>query len=269
MAVTIFEKFGSGAGQESSGPGSRQVLAYIAFGTSDDKAIKTAIQNHAPPTYDGLIAESYTIDPIGPDLWDVAVSYVDPSRKQEAPITAGSYRHEFSTSGGNVHLTHGLAVRSYAPTGKTAPNYTGAINVRNNIVEGCDIISPMMRHTIRKRISRAVITESYINNLAYLTGKVNNAVFRGYAKGEVLFMGADGQQGTEIDPEVSFDFMISRNLSGLSYGAISNVIKYGHEFLWVDYEAQDDATASALIQKPRAVYCHQVYEFGDFNTLNI
>lgn len=264
MAITMYEKFGSRQANETTGPGSREQLRYVMYGTSNDLAIKAHLEANAPPTYDGLVAENYTIEQVGPDLWDAVVSYVDPARKQEAPLLVTSYTYDFDMSGGTFHISHGLAVRSY-PT--SALSHNGAINVRHGSAEGIDIVVPMMRVSIRKRVPRAIITDAYLMILEGLAGKVNDAPFRGRAKGEVLFLGPSGTQGTEVDPEVSYQFMVSRNVTGLTIGTITGIEKKGHEYLWVDYE--DDPAATGLSKKPRAVYVHQVYEYGDFSLLSI
>lgn len=271
MAISMFEKFGSRSGQETSGPGSRQMLSYILTGSSDDIAIKLHVQNNAPPTYDGLIAENYSIEPLCPDVWEANVSYVDPSRKLDAPLSPGEITWEFDTSGGQTHITYATLVAKYPASGSSAaPNFTGGINVGSDKVpQGVDIAVPMMRVTVRKRVSRSYITDSYIYTLEQLTGKVNNATWRGRQKGELLFLGASGAQGTKVDPEISYSFLASRNVTGLSFGAITGVDKRGHEYLWVATKLQDDSTAGTLVSVPLGVYVHQVYEYGDFNLLGI
>ena len=105
-----------------------------------------------------------------------------------------------------------------------------------------------------------------------LTGAVNNAVFRGFQAGEVLFLGAGGsRRGTDPDDrwEISYKFAASPNQTGMAVGSIAGIQKRGWDYLWVQYGEDVDATAKVLIKKPIAVYVEQVYPIASFAGLGI
>ena len=100
-----------------------------------------------------------------------------------------------------------------------------------------------------------------------LTGKVNGATFKGFAVGEVLFLGASGSQRGNDDWEITFRFAASPNRWNLAVGYISGIRKRGWEYLWVRYaDAEDEGV---LVKRPVAAYVEQVYEYGDFRQLAI
>ncbi|HYD00135.1 MAG TPA: hypothetical protein VEB22_02830, partial [Phycisphaerales bacterium] len=113
-------------------------------------------------------------------------------------------------------------------------------------------------------------TSGYKGTLFALTGRTNSGGFRGFAAGEVLFLGASGsKRGDTGDWEITFRFAASPNATGLSVGTITGVAKKGWEYLWVRYADVQDATTKAIVKRPAAVYIERVYEAGNFGALGI
>ncbi len=96
---------------------------------------------------------------------------------------------------------------------------------------------------------------------------MNNAAFKGFAVGEVLFLGASGSQRGADDWEITYRFAASPNVTGLAVGPISGINKKGWEYLWVRYADAEDQ--NVLVKQPIAAYVEQVYELGNFSTLGI
>ena len=113
----------------------------------------------------------------------------------------------------------------------------------------------------------AFIDGAYKATLFALTGKVNGGSFKGFAAGEVLFLGASGSQRGNEDWEISYKFAASPNMTGLSVGALTGIAKGGWQHLWVLYSDQVDQ--NTLIKRPIAAYVEQVYWPGDFSLLGI
>jgi hypothetical protein len=149
---------------------------------------------------------------------------------------------------------------------------SGAIGVDANGVNGIDIITPQLQWQEQYDVPNAYITAAYVRGLAGLTGTTNNAAFRGFEAGEVLFVGCSGSQ--EWDNEkgsgpwsLSYRFIASKNVTGQTIGSISGIEKKGHEYLWVRYE--DAVSGSSLLKQPKAVYVSKVYKDADFSQLGI
>ena len=245
-------------------------MHYTLDGTPDDLTAKTLLLNSTPTNYDGLVRDECTLDPIfvdtttGQGKWECTVRYVAPENTQP-PVGESSF--SFDTGGGTQHITQSITtVNKYAPPGKTAPDFKGAVGVTHDNVEGVDITVPVYNFS-----ETHYIDDGDVNKAAYfaLTGKTNNAAWKGFAAGEVLFLGASGSKRGSDDWEITFRFAASPNKTGLTVGDIVGINKAGWEYMWVRYADAEDAVAKAIVKKPVAVYVEKVYEDGDFSTLGI
>ena len=106
-------------------------------------------------------------------------------------------------------------------------------------------------------------------SLFYLAGKVNDALFKGLAAGECLFLGASGSKRGTDDWEIPFGFAGSPNRTGLSVGPITGISKKGWEYLWVRYADVEDTASHTLVKQPIGAYVEKVYEEGNFSSLGI
>lgn len=111
-----------------------------------------------------------------------------------------------------------------------------------------------------------MVTPAYRGTLFNLTGKVNNASFKGLAAGECLFLGASGAKRGSDDWEITFRFAGSPNRTGITVGGIS---KKGWEYLWVRYADVEDTASNTLVKRLVAAYVEKVYEEGNFAALGI
>ena len=262
MAVTINEKFDSRPA--TSGIESPSVdLLYVVQGTDDDSVVKSTVDATIPAIYQGLVFQSYTIDPLGGGVWEVSVRY-----GKKEPKETGDSSFSFDTGGGTQHITQSLStVSSHAPPGKTTPDFKGAIGVSDDRVNGADITVPVYQFAETHYIAVASVTQAYKATLFSLTGKVNNGTFRGFSAGEVLFLGASGSQRGKDDWEITFRLAASPNVTGLTVGDITGIDKKGWEYLWVRYA--DTVDQNVLVKQPIAAYVEKVYELGAFSGLGI
>jgi hypothetical protein len=250
--------------------------SYKVFGTTDDVVLHNDINAtisgsfwQYPGTDAIFLPDSYSVEYLGDDAWQVTVNYVkegadDPS--QQNPLKRA---RSFDTGGGTTHITQALSESRY---GTGAPDMQGAIGVDDNSVAGVDVVIPALQWTETYDVPSQYVTQGYINTLANLTGTVNQGGFRGFAAGEVLFVGCSGSQ--EWDSErgdgpwsLSYKFTASPNASNLAVGSITVTTKKGHEYLWVRYE--DAVESNTLIKRPKHVYVNRVYRETSFASLGI
>jgi hypothetical protein len=281
--------------------------SWKIFGSTDDTAVHRDVNAEVTANYlfwqhpnqpdKQLQAESYSLDYLGDEAWQLTVNYAGAGADgdEENPLRRS---RSFDTSGGTQHITQAIgspAERRYAEGDDTAPNQFGAIGVDGNSVQGVDIVTPALQWTENYDVPAAYISTDYIKSLANLTGTVNNAPFRGFPAGEVLFTGASGSQ--EWDEEkgdgpwsLSYKFVQSPNaglntaanvtgpigptgptdtLPALTIGSVTGIEKRGHEYLWVRYEDAVNNISNALVKRPRYVYVNPVYREEDFSGLGI
>jgi hypothetical protein len=200
----------------------------------------------------------------GDGQWVVTVRYgIRP------PSEVGESSFAFDTSGGTQHITQSLGtVASYAASG-TPPDFGGAVGVTHDSVEGVDITIPVYSFSETHYLDDAFVTPAYYGTLFNLTGKVNDAAFKGLAAGECLFLGASGSKRGAADWEITYRFAGSPNRTGLVVGPITGIAKKGWEYMWVRYADSEDTAANAIVKKPVAVYIEKVYDEGDFSALGI
>ncbi|MCE9532476.1 MAG: hypothetical protein K8T89_15350, partial [Planctomycetes bacterium] len=134
-------------------------------------------------------------------------------------------------------------------------------------VEGVDITVPVFRFSETYSIPAALITHAYKLTLFNLTGRTNNAPFKGFATGEVLFLGASGSRRNLEKWEIAYQFAASKNAVGLKVGDLIGIAKKGWEYLWVRYA--DVVDQKVLVKQPESVYIERVYESGNFAQLGI
>jgi len=271
VAVAISENYLSRAW--SLGQRAGRELIYDIFEATDEADAKTILAATAPAAYQGLAIEELSAEPVDYQMWRGYARY---SRVEDAS------EYTFTTRGGTQKLTQSLGtVGAYAPSGMTAPNFKGAIGVSEDKVEGVEVTSPTFQFSESHRITDAVMASGYKLTVFGLTGKVNNASFKGFAAGEVLFLGADGTKRGDEDWQITYSFACSPNAVNLnvggntsgyyggSGGSITITSKLGWDYLWVRYADFEDATAFSLVKQPIAAYVERVYQFGDFSTLLI
>lgn len=274
---------------------STYVKSYKVFGTTDDLVVHADANDRitgslaywqypAKPDVQ-LRAESYSVSYLGDDAWQVTINYEkngadddaqrEPLKRSRSFDTTGGTKHITQAQGGTVTangtttITEGSETR-YPPS--TAPSMDSAIGVDANGVSGVDIVVPQLQWQESYDVPDQYVTSGYIRAVAALTGTVNNGGFRGFAAGEVLFLGCSGSH--EWDDQkgrgpwsLTYRFVASPNVTDQTIGSVTGVAKKGHEYLWVVYESAVDG--STLLKRPKFVYVNKVYKDGNFATLGI
>ncbi len=265
MPLTIYEAYPSREMTLSEKPGID--LCYIILGTGDDTIARSMLLAATPTAYQNLLRQSASLKPVAPDVWECSVRYGGVKMPEK-----GDWRWEFDTTGGTQKITQSKEnVHNYAPSGKTAPDYHGAIGVTDDSVEGCEIVVPQFKWTETHQLDASEVTWDYSQTLYDLTGKTNADDFRGFSAGQVLFHGGKGSQSAKNPDlvEMTFSFSASRDATDLQVGDIDSIAKKAWEYLWVRYGTVEDTDAKKLVKRPTSVHVERVYDSGDFSQLGI
>lgn len=272
MPITVVETIDSR--RVLVGPDPRFQMKYVIIGTNDEVAGRIALLAFAPTGYDlygnGTVVlqrEDSEIANRGHLLQEATVNYTmfgSPS----IPFA------EFDTTINTAHISQSLSTQRF-PTGPVAnfqtPNFGGAIGVSSDgEVQGVDIAVPGMEWTETYSKTMAEVTNDYIDLLVNMRGTVNIDVFRGRPPDSVLFLGAAGRSNiVESKWDISYKFMYSPNVTGITVGGIEGVSKKGHEYLWTLYENTEDTNAGLVVRRARGVYVEKVYARSSFSPLGI
>lgn len=235
-----------------------ETRTYTAAGSSDASVVRVyavgatpAFVSHEQGT---LYRQDVEITATGFEQWRVTVPYGPRTRAQD------EWTLDFDTTGGTVHITNSKeTVNKYtAPNKPAAEDMGGAIGVRGDQIDGTDIVIPALKLTVSYKHPSGVITIAQIKNLARYTGKYNTKTFLTFAEGEVLFLGASGREGTDVETDIKYTFAASENLIQQTIGTVVNVEKKGWEHAWIRYE--DAAVNGVPVKRPQWVYVERVYD---------
>jgi len=101
-----------------------------------DGAAVSILESTSPSTWNSLPRVSCEVAQIAQTIWEGVAKYGFQSNNQQQSESNFS----FETGGGTQHITQSLStINRYAPSGKTAPVFDGAICVDNNSVNDCVI----------------------------------------------------------------------------------------------------------------------------------
>ncbi len=280
MPITVAERFGSGESTKAFvSSGSRNTKKYLVRGSDDEVAIKEAVSAAAPTTMESLSGRSITVAQEGPGIWGATVTYENRPSEGDSSFT-------FDTGGGIKHISQAISVVSkYARPDFKPPDFKGAIGVTKDSVEGVDITVPVYQFSETHIFDDADVDTAYTITLRDLTGTVNDGTFKGFAAGEVLFMGASGSRnGTRAEDkwEITFKFSVSTNKTGIVVGDLyslngsgfgdaagTRIAAQGWDYLDVQYESVEDTVAKAVIKRPVSAQVVRVYERKNFALLGI
>ena len=243
-----------------------EVLRYVTGRSGDGTFIRGLATASTPAILEGLFRKDIKVTPLGGGMWDVDVEY-----GPQEPPKVGEFRLRFDTGGGTVRKTHAIDhIASFAAPTKTATDHDGAINVHDRRAEGTDVIIPQFRWSEDWTFSSVFANWDYARNIIKpLTGLVNDAEFRGFPAGQVLFAGSTGSASNQEPDQtmVTYNFWQQDDVEGLTVSPVTGVDKAGWEFAWVEYESVEDT--KALATRAIAVHVEQVYDEGDFSLLQI
>jgi hypothetical protein len=274
--------------------------SWKIFGTSDDVAVHDDVNTTLWQLYmfwqypgqplNRLQAESYTLEYLGDNAWQLEVTYSKDGAGDDEQRDPLKRSRSFDTGGATQHITQAIPTETF-PYGEhnfgtqalAAPNMFGAIGVDGDSVQGVDIVVPQLTWTETYDVPESYVTTEYIKKISSLTGTVNDDLFRGFAAGEVLFMGASGSQQWDEDKgdgpwTLSYKFVAAANqgpeqtFPAITIGEIEDIEKDGHDYLWIRYQ---DSVEEGLeegvtnLKRPKFVYVNKVYRRMDFVDLGI
>ena len=239
-------------------------FTYNILGTEDEAAAMSLLLGEAPVniTVDGFLLSHQVLE-VKHSSFNHWIGTCRLSRKaMEEPL------YQFETGGGSTHITHSIStVQRRIVGGGTAPNFGGAIGWDGQRINGCDIISPVFSFSETHSFDSAFVDGAYRLALFRATGKTNNAAFKGFEAGEVLFLGASGTKRGDDRWEISYRFAASENVTGLTVGGITGINKKGWEYLWVYFA--EDTSQSVLVKTPLVSHVEQVYHSHNFANIGI
>lgn len=256
---------------DSDGEFTQVEVPYVVFGSDEEEKVLAAVHDAAPEEWEGLPIESLEIaSREGSEAFTVNVIY-----KNKASSTSSSKEKEeddptvsFDCGGGTRHMTHSYH-QSLAHGTKKAGGAIGwnGKSGAEMAITGVDVPTAQLRETYTKVLRLSKITTTYKRKVAKLVGKVNSSDFKGWNKGEVMFLGmsysAPAKKSTKVT--VTFNFAIQPN-EEVEIGGVK-VAKKGFEYAWALSKTEvAEGIPKAAIE---AIYVDQVCQYDSFSELGL
>jgi hypothetical protein len=229
---------------------------WVADGIEDSETVKLLALQMSPGavvTSQGILyRQSVKLNRQGHLLYYVTVTY--------SPKDRSKFNWSFDTTGGTFNIkTSRQHIASYVAAGEVAKDHKGAINRQlDGSVDGVDIVIPSMKINGTFTHPYGIVTLDFAAKMQDMTGFVNSKTFLRRKPGEVLFLGANGSDGTEAEATVGYSFAIEKELQNKLIGGITVVKKEGHDYAWVEFK--NGEAANQPITKPRQIDVCRVYE---------
>jgi len=149
---------------------------------------------------------------------------------------------------------------------RTVPIYDQAIGVSKDGIAGTDIYTPKFEFGINVKLFPVTLAD--IRQFRSISGKVNNAPWKGFAAGEVLYLGLTGQADPDDYWHLNHKFAVGENLINVPISPqITVVAKSAWNYVWCTY--QRSLNDGFPVQTPLAAYVERVYDSADFNLLRL
>jgi len=247
-------------------------IPYAIIGAADEADAKATALASIPTTHNGIPRSGITIsERINATTWKAIASYEQPDSGGGTDTATLENTYTFEIGGGTQNVKQGLAATVGYAEGGATPAFSHGINFDGENINGVDVVTTQFQWSETFWFSPGAVTTAYKQTLSAVVGTVNNATFRDFPAGEVLFLGATGTKQGNGWWQITFKFARERNATGIQVGDITGIAKTGWQYMWVRYEDAIDGVGvhKALIKKAKAVYVETVYTSWDFDGLAI
>lgn len=237
-----------------------------------------AVREAAPGVLKNLKLDSLEIESrIRADAFRIVARYV---RRSSSSSSGASDKPllSFQCGGGSARMTVAKSQRKIIGDDAIDPGlyigWNGKSNENSN-VEGTDVATAQTSESYTKKMPVATVTgDDFRRTIAALTSHVNDAPFKGWQRGEVLFLDCSfTESDTEDEIAVTFHFSVKPNeeinLSELDPDSSGTAEKEGHEYLWTITKTVASEDGKAPRVKVKGAWISQVYAYGDFSKLGI
>jgi len=253
--------------------GPEQTRQYFVDGSSNPDIIINSVIAFTPATVSvqgyPLVRSDISVEP-GPSEfdWMADVMFRMPDRPETVePKETGESEFAFTLQTQTVKRTHAINQTKY---GDDAPDHGDAINVDSDgRVQGVEIAVPVGTYQETHYLDASTITLFWFDRVSDIVGTTNDSTFRGIAAGRLLLTGVSGTKRNRGDWQVAFDWQLGKNETGLTVAGISGVNKNAHDYVWVSWEVDEDATANRFKATANGVYVSQVYDSSNYAGLGI
>lgn len=243
-------------------------IPYIVFDAADEDAALAAVLAAAQKSYNGLLLDSIEIDSRENET-TFKVNAVYKAATAAASSDSREAQMSFDLSTGSETVKRTMNQRWKSANARATGGYIGWNGKPGGDIAGVTIVTGVMRESYTLYWKPAKLDNDYRRALAVQVGRVNSKAFKGWYKGEVLFLGAtfSGNASGSEKVAVTYNFAIQQNESATTVEGVAVPAKYGWEYVWSIAETKADGKVPVVVVD--GIYFEQVYKWGDFGRLKI
>lgn len=265
---------GSETWDATTGACSSCEIKYLVTGVTQKQDAIQAVLAAAPNTYDALGLKEVRVDSYENGTMEASAVYASEDEGGGDEEDGEEATESFDCGGGTKHMTHAISQkRVFGGSGDDAGGGIGWNGKSGAEAEfaGVDVPCADMRETYTKTISRSKATStSYKKKVAELVGCVNSGSFKGWAAGEVMFLGCSFSTPNRGAKKVtvSYNFRIMPNESSCKVAGKSCGSKKGFEYMWARSEIKNGNDGKPAVEVA-AIYKAEVCNSGNFSVLGL
>lgn len=240
---------------------------WQVVGATDYDDAATDLAAVLPTTFtmpDGRIA--YRSGVVAKELRDDEFFAFDVSYTSQPMPVEDELEYEFDVSAQTERIFQSISTTAFNPSGKSTPNFGGAIGLTNGQPEGAEPLSPFSTFMVTKHWALAAVDQTYQLAIEGLVGSVCSGTFDGRAAGTVRLLGVRGRRQGDKFP-ISYSFGFRPNVSSFTVDAITVTSANGWDIIDPYYEFYEDATAKKVTRRARCVYVHRIHPLVSWSAL--
>lgn len=234
----------------------------------------------------------------GGDCWDGVVHYEKNPNAVEMTFNISGSNSRFMYSRETVAGYNCTDADAGSEIGFDIPDFGKGIGWNGTSYDGVDVESARMEFTISKKFKASLLGGEYIATLFQLAQKVNDDTWTyvwaqseseevewtqtlTFAKGSVRFRGASIKQDSDNNLDITYSFLYQRGLhngvgevggvqvpdDNITIGDSEAIEMEGHQVLWIFFGGATNANHA--IKEPKAVYVERVYDYANFDDLQL
>lgn len=254
-------------------------LKCYVIGDVSKRSAMQAVWENSPETYENLPRYNIKFDGYDEDKnAEFTVSYQKETSSGSSQKTDDDDALDisFSTGGGTKHIQRAIwqdviwQAKGENFSDKTLIGWNGKSGEEAEY-SGVDVPDANIQLTLTAKRKMKDLNTRWQRNIAAVTGKVNNKIFHGWEKGEVLFEGVS-LSGKEDDENVSvsFNFSIRANEKNVVVewdedGNPISLNKQGFAYVWA--VTKYDQEKGKVVTK--GLFGSQVIPYADFSVLGV
>lgn len=251
-------------------------VAFLVFGAQDEITAINAAYSEAPADISGIPKTSAEVsERLTEDTWKIEISYGYTSSSSTGSSSEES-TVSFDCGTGTRHVTNAIRqweLWSKPSTQKRDPKTFIGWNGKTGPdmqVTGVDVPFAQPRETYTKKMRLSQLSTSFKRRVASIVGCVNNAKWKGWEKGEVMFLGCSFSGTSSEEITVTFNFAIQMNETMVIADGVPPIKKEGYIYVWTMPETvKPKSESNSPEMDVRAVYAAQVVQYADFASLGL